>query len=342
MAKENKDIIKYGDKGLVVFKPSNGITEYQVVLDEDKDTLWATELQIADLFGKDRTVINKHIRNAFKSEELDEVSTSAKIAQVRMEGDREIEREVIHYNLDVIISVGYRVKSSLATEFRIWATSKLKEYLLTGYSINQELLLKNENQIKVLKAEINLLQEKAFKTQTEITDGFLSIISHYSKSFELLNKYDTEDLTLDNLNSEIIYTINYEDVKHAINELKKNLKGKGEASELFGNEKDKSFEGILGSISQTVFGELAYPTVEQQAAQLLYSIIKGHAFNDGNKRIGSFIFVWFLQQNNIHLTNVGDRKISDNTLVALALAVAQSLPEQREIIIKLIINLINN
>lgn len=342
MSKEEKKNLKNEDKALVVFKPSNGITEYQVVLDENKDTLWATELQIADLFGRDRTVINRHIKNAFKDGELNEVSTSAKIAQVRIEGDREIEREVTHYNLDVIISVGYRVKSPLATEFRIWATSKLKEYLLKGYSVNQELLKENKTQIKELKTEINLLQEIAFQNQKQITDGFLSIISHYSKSFELLNKYDTDDLTLDSLNNEIIYVINYSDVKNAVSRLKKNLKSKGEASELFGNEKDKSFEGILGSISQTVFGELAYPTVEQQAAQLLYSIIKGHAFSDGNKRIGSFVFVWFLEQNNIHLTNEGDRKVNDNTLVALALAVAQSLPEQREIIIKLIINLIKN
>ena len=223
MSKQEKDKLKYKDTALVVFKPADGITEYQVILGEDKDTLWASELQIAELFGRDRTVINRHIRNLFKDGELDEVSTSAKIAQVRKEGDREIEREVTHYNLDVIIFVGYRVKSSLANEFRIWATSKLKEYLLKGYSVNQELLKQNKSQIKRLKSEINVLQEFAFQNQTKITDGFLSIISHYSKSFELLNKYDTEDLTLDNLNNEIIYTINYNDVKSAINELKKNL-----------------------------------------------------------------------------------------------------------------------
>ena len=176
----------------------------------------------------------------------------------------------------------------------------------------------------------------------QITDGFLSIISHYSKSFELLNKYDTQELTMDNLTDEVIYTINYEDVKSAIEQLKKNLISKGEAGELFGNEKDKSFKGILGSISQTVFEELAYPTVEEQAAQLLYSIIKGHAFSDGNKRIGSFVFVWFLERNNIHLTKEGERKISENSLVSLALAVAQSSTEQRDTIIRLIVNLIKN
>lgn len=327
---------------LLAFKPSTGLVEYQVIFDKNQETIWASELQISSIFGRDRTVINKHIRNVYKEGELDEVSTCAKIAHVRKEGEREIEREVIHYNLDVIISVGYRVKSTLATEFRIWATSKLKDYLLKGYAVNQELLKENKSHIKALKTEINLLQQFVFQNQKQLTDGFLSIIGHYSKSFELLNKYDTDDLTLNDLNNRIIYFINYSDVKDAIGQLKKNLQNKGEASELFGNEKDKSFSGILGSISQTVFGELAYPTVEQQAAQLLYSIIKGHAFSDGNKRIGSFVFVWFLEQNNIHLTIDGDRKVNDNTLVALALVVAQSLPEQREIMVKLIINLIKN
>lgn len=340
---EPKDIsIQHENNALIIFKPEHGSIEYQVLLDENNDTLWASEMQIANLFGRDRSVILKHIKNVYKQGELDEVATSAKIAQVRKEGNREIEREITHYNLDVIISVGYRVKSPLATEFRIWATSKLKEYLLQGYSLNQKLLQQTQIQIKRLENRIDVLKDTAFKDQTQITDGFLSIISHYSKSFELLNKYDTEDLNIENLNQNIIYTINYNDVKNAIAKLKNNLKKKGEASDFFGNEKDKSFEGILGSISQTVFGELAYPTVEQQAAQLLYSIIKGHSFSDGNKRIGSFVFVWFLEQNNIHLTNEGDRKINENTLVALALAVAQSLPEQRDIIVKLIINLIKN
>ncbi len=326
-------------RALVAFKPAQGVTEYQVILDKGADTLWATELQIADIFGRDRTVINRHIKNAYKEGELDEVATSAKIAQVRLEGAREVQREVVHYNLDVIISVGYRVKSPLATEFRIWATDKLKEYLLKGYTINKNLLQTSAEKIKELESQIDYLNEAAFQNQKQITDGFLSIIGHYSKSFELLNKYDTEELSMEGLNEDVIYTINYDDVKKAIQELKKSLIQKGEASEIFGNEKDNSFEGILGSISQTVFGQLAYPTIEEQ---LLYSIIKGHAFSDGNKRIGSFVFVWFLEQNNYHKNQEGKRKIDDNTLVALALAVAQSLPEQRELITKLIINLIKN
>ena len=253
---------KNNEKTLVIFRPSQGVKEYKVILDKGADTLWATELQITDIFGRNRTVINRHIKNIYKEGELSKDSTSVKIAQVQTEGQREIERQIIHYNLDVIISVGYRVKSPLATEFRRWATDKIRGYLLQGYAVNRELLKEKTSQIGELKKEINNLNEIVFQNQKKITDGFLSIISHYSKSFELLNKYDTEELTMDNLSKDVIYTINYKDVKLAIKRLKTNLINKGEASELFGNEKDKSFEGILGSISQTVFGELAYPTIE--------------------------------------------------------------------------------
>jgi len=327
------------DTALVAFKPENGVTEYQVVLDSGAETIWATEQQISEIFDRDRTVIGRHIRNSFKEGELDKNSVSAKFAHTAEDGKT---YQVNHYNLDVIISVGYRIKSPLATEFRKWATSKLKEYLLKGYALNKELLNSKKEKIKELESQIDLLNESALQNQKQITEGFLSIISHYSRSFELLNKYDTEELSVEGLSQDVIYIINYEDVKEAIQELKNSLIEKGEASDIFGNEKDKSFEGILGSVSQTVYGQLAYPTIEEQAAQLLYSIIKGHAFTDGNKRIGSFVFVWFLEQNNFHLNIKGKRKIDDNTLVALALAVAQSLPDQREMIIRLIINLIKN
>lgn len=327
------------NKTLIAFKPAQGTSEYQVILDPGADTIWATEQQISDIFDRDRTVIGRHIKNIFKENELDQNSVRAKFAHTAEDGKT---YQVNHYNLDVIISVGYRVKSPVATEFRKWSTRKLKEYLLKGYAINKELLQSKTERIKALEVQINHLYEASFQKQQQITAGFLSIIHHYSKSFELLNKYDTEELSMEGLNEDVIYTINYTDIKKAIEELKQNLIQKGEASEIFGNEKDKSFEGILGSISQTVFGQLAYPTIEEQAAQLLYSIIKGHAFSDGNKRIGSFVFVWFLEQNNFHKNHEGKRKIEDNTLVALALTVAQSLPEQRELITKLIINLIKN
>ncbi|WP_234369162.1 virulence protein RhuM/Fic/DOC family protein [Brumimicrobium mesophilum] len=327
---------------VVVFKPRGGQTEFQVVLDGEHDTVWATEQQIMELFGKARRTIGEHIKNIYKEGELDKESTWREFRQVQKEGDREVTRKVSIYNLDVIISVGYRVKSQVGTEFRKWATQRLKEYLLKGYSINQKLLSTEQQKVKALKQEINQLNEELFQTKKTLTDGILSIISHYSKSFELLEKYDKDELSSDNLNKDLIYVISYDDVKNAIKQLKTSLIAKGEASDLFGNEKDESFQGILGSISQTVFGELAYPTIEEQAVQLLYSIIKGHPFSDGNKRIGSFMFVWFLEKNGHHLNEKGERKVNDNTLVTLALAVAQSLPEQRETVQKLIMNLIKN
>lgn len=327
---------------VVIFKPKDGQTEFQVVLDGEHDTVWATEQQIMDLFGKARRTIGEHIKNIYEEGELDKESTWREFRQVQKEGDREVSRKVSIYNLDIIISVGYRVKSQVGTEFRKWATQRLKEYFLKGYSINQKLLHTEQKKVETLQQEIDQLNQELLQTQQTLTDGLLSIIEHYSKSFELLDKYDKDELSSENLNKDLIYVINYDDVRDAILQLKSSLIAKGEAGDLFGNEKDDSFQGILGSISQTVFGELAYPTIEEQAVQLLYSIIKGHPFSDGNKRIGSFMFVWFLEQNGHHLNENGARKINDNTLVTLALAVAQSLPEQRETVQKLIMNLIKN
>jgi len=327
---------------VIVFKPKDGRTEFQVVLDGDENTVWATEQQIMELFGKARRTVGEHIKNIYEEGELDQESTWREFRQVQKEGKREVSRKVSMYNLDVIISVGYRVKSQVGTEFRRWATKRLKEYLLKGYSVNKELLKKERNKVESLQKEVLTLNKELFETQKVLTDGFLSIISQYSKSFELLEKYDKDDLSSENLSNDVIYVINYEDVKKAVQSFRSDLMKKGEASDLFGKERDESFKGILGSISQTAFGELAYPTIEEQATQLLYSIIKGHPFSDGNKRIGSFIFVWFLGQNEHHLNNKGERKINDNTLVTIALTVAQSLPEQRETIQKLIMNLIKN
>lgn len=327
---------------IVVFKPSQGSNEFEIILDGEHETVWVTEQQLVELFGKARRTIGDHIRNIYKEGELEKESTWRNFRQVQKEGERKVKRAVSAYNLDVVISVGYRVKSPVGIEFRKWATQRLKDYLVQGYAINSELLSKQGKKIIQLENQLDILRERTFESQRVLTEGFLDIISTYSKSFELLNRYDSEELQLDNLSKEIICVINYDDVKKAIHQLKRELVQKGEAGALFGIEKDDSFRGTLGSISQTVFGELAYPTIEEQAAQLLYSVIKGHAFSDGNKRIGSFLFVWFLEQNRYHLDERGVRKINENTLVALALAVAQSLPEQRDLMIKLIVNLIKN
>ena len=208
---------------LIVFKSKSGQTEFLVVLDEEHNTVWTTEQQIMDLFGKARRTIGEHIKNIYAEGELDKSSTWREFRQVQKEGSREVFRKITIYNLDVIISVGYRVKSKVGVEFRKWATSKLKDYLVKGYVINQELLKSKTEKIAQLKTEINFLNESVFKKQMRLTDGFLSIISHYSKSFELLSKYDTEELSLENLNKEIIYVINYGDVMSAIAMLKTEL-----------------------------------------------------------------------------------------------------------------------
>lgn len=226
---------------VVVFKPRGGQTEFQVMLDGEQDTVWATEQQIMDLFGKARRTIGEHIKNIYEEDELDKELTWREFRQVQKEGDREISRKVSIYNLDVIISVGYRVKSQIGVEFRKWATQRLKEYLLKGYSINQNLLQIKQQKIETLKQEINQLNEELFQTQRTLMDGLLSIIAHYSKSFELLEKYDKDKLSSENLNTDLIYVINYADVKTAIQKLKSDLMNKGEASGLFGNEKDESF-----------------------------------------------------------------------------------------------------
>lgn len=337
-----KNSLSIFNSEVIVFKPEKGQTEFQVILDEAHDTVWATEQQIMDLFGKARRTIGAHIQNIYDEGELDKNSTWREFRQVQKEGNRDVSRKISAYNLDVIISVGYRVKSTVGIEFRKWATKKLKEHLIKGYTVNKELLKNEKEKVVSLQRELHMLHQELFETQKTLAEGILAIISHYSKSFELLDKYDRDELPSDNLREEIIYTIQYDEVKQAIKKLKSDLIKKKEASELFGNEKDGSFKGILGSISQTVFGELAYPSVEAQAVQLLYSIIKGHPFSDGNKRIGAFIFVWFLEQNKHHLNKIGERKVNDNTLVTLALTVAQSPPEQRGNIQKLIMNIIKD
>ena len=252
---------------IVVFKPSQGSIEFEIILDGAHDTVWVIENQLTELFGKARRTIGEHIRNIYKEGELEKESTWRNFRQVQVEGDREVKRTVSAYNLDVVISVGYRIKSPVGIEFRKWATQRLKDYLVKGYAINSELLTKQGQKIFQLENQLDILRERTFESQRVLTEGFLGIISKYSKSFELLNRYDSDDLQLDNLSKEIIYVISYDDVKKAIHQLKRGLIQKGEAGELFGNEKDDSFRGILGSISQTVFGELAYPTIEEQAAQ---------------------------------------------------------------------------
>lgn len=313
-----------------LYQSSNGETQIEVKF--DAETVWLSLNQISELFGRDKSVISRHLKNIYKEGELEMDSTVAKNATVQKEGKRTIKREIEFYNLDAIISIGYRVNSVQGTRFRIWATTRLKEYLIQGYSLNQKRL-----------EELNQLIEIISKNEIQNNEakGLLDILANYTKSFILLNQFDSNRLELNYLEENITYEIDYGQALFAIKALKSQLIQKKEASELFGNQKDRTFSGILQSVIQTFDGIYLYPTIEEQASHLLYFVIKNHPFSDGNKRIGAFLFVWFLEKNKHLLKNSGESKINDNALTALALLVAQSNPNEKELMIKLICNLIN-
>ncbi|MEO8146388.1 MAG: virulence protein RhuM/Fic/DOC family protein [Bacteroidia bacterium] len=301
----------------------------QVEVKFEHETVWLTQSQITKLFQKDRTVITKHINNVFKEGELDEKSNVQKMHIANSD------KPVAFYNLDVIISVGYRVKSKQGTQFRQWATQRLKDYLVKGYAVNQK-------RLEQLQQTIQLIGKNTDDLKLNEAKGLLDIIQKYTQSFILLNQYDSNSLSTQNLNEHITYEIQYNEAAAAIAELKKQLIAATEATELFGNAKDDSFKGILGNIVQTFGGQYLYPSIEEQAANLLYFIIKNHPFSDGNKRIGAFMFIWFLEKNKHRFKQNGELKINDNALVALALLVAQSNPAEKELMVQLIINLISN
>ena len=325
-------------KEIEIYKSKDGETQVEVNFEED--TVWLTQQHIASLFGTQRPAITKHLANIFKSGELKEKVVSSILEHTTQHGamkGKTQEKKVKYYNLDAIISVGYRVNSKRATQFRQWATQRLKDYLVKGYAINHK-RLEQLNQI------VNVIQQSGTAESLNLTEakGLLTVLSNYTRSFILLNKFDSHQLETGKLNERITYQINHEEAMGAVAELKKQLLIKKEASELFGNQKDAGFKGILGNVVQSFGGEYLYRSVEEQAAHLLYFIIKNHPFSDGNKRIGAFMFVWFLEKNKHRFKKSGEIKINDNGLVALALLVAQSNPDDKELMINLICNLISN
>lgn len=324
---------------IILYESNDGQTKIDVRL--ENETVWLTLNQIAELFARDKSVISRHLKNIFTSKELEESSTVAKNATVQIEGNREVVRDVEYFNLDAIISVGYRVNSKRGTQFRQWATQRLKGYLVKGFALNERRLQEN---LAELETAINSIKQIGKSEELKLSEakGLLELISNYANSFILLNRFDRQELEDATLNTNITYEIEYEEAVSAVEELKKQLIAQDEATELFGKQKDQSFAGVLGSIVQTFGGEYLYPTIEEQAAHLLYFVIKNHPFTDGNKRIGSFLFVWFLEKNKHRFNEKGELKISENALTALALLVAQSNPSDKELMIKLIINLISD
>ncbi|HHD92134.1 MAG TPA: Fic/DOC family protein [Candidatus Portnoybacteria bacterium] len=332
MTKNNKE--KFSRGKIVIYKDQRG-PEIKVKL--ENNTIWLDAHLMARLFGIDRTVIVKHIKNIYQAGELKEKSTCAKIAQVAADSKM---RKMNLYNLDMIISVGYRVNSKKATHFRIWATKILKQYLLQGYAINEKRLLETRSKFKELQQAISFLQEKTkhqllFGQEKEILD----LLANYSKTLKLLEQYDQGKLRLSK-RGKTKFILKYEDVKEIIKKIKEDLIAKKEASDLFGQENDKKLSAVLGNIYQTFAGQKLYSSIEEKSAYLLYFIIKDHPFVDGNKRIASFLFIYFLDKNNFLYRKTGERKINDNALTALALLIAVSDPRDKEVLIKIITNLV--
>ena len=319
---------------IVLYKSSSGKIDLRVNF--DGKTVWLTQDQMALLFNTDRTSINKHLRNVFKTNELNKLRCCAKIAQQLPDGRTYC---VLHYNLDAIISVGYRVNSIQGTQFRIWATNVLKKYLVKGYVINKKRILQQKKIFEEFKNNIDFITSKSKFDQLKTeTDSLLNLISDYTNSIYLLTKYDDSNLKLDGLSKKINYQLSYDEVKNFIQQIKNNFKQT--LSSNFGQENGHGLKSIVGAISQTFDGKYLYRSIEEQAANLLYMVIKDHPFIDGNKRIGSTLFVYFLNQNRILKNKNGENKISDKALVALAPLIAISNPREKDNLIKLVVNLI--
>jgi prophage maintenance system killer protein len=325
------------NSGIEIFKSEDGKTQVQVVL--ENDTVWLNQYQLAELFQTDRTSVNRHILNVYKSEELNEDSTCAKIAQVQKEGDRIISRNINYYNLDIIIAVGYRVNSKRGTEFRIWANKILKDYLIQGYSLNEKKLVQQNEQLRELRESVKILGDvlKYKQLSNEESIGLLKIISDYAYALDILDQYDYQSLKIHATSGKETYQLTYFEAIKQI-ELAKKYYGN---SALFGNEKDESFKSSISTIYQTFDGKDLYPTVEEKAANLLYFITKNHSFTDGNKRIAAFLFLYFMERNGILYDENGRKRIADNALVALTLMIAVSRPEEKDVMVKVAVNLIN-
>lgn len=321
------------NNSIEIYRSQDGSVQLNVKL--ENETVWLTQSQMAELFGRDRTVITRHINNCYKEGELDRHATCAKFAHMGKDQDQTYETTM--YNLDVIISVGYRVKSVQGTRFRQWATSVLKQYLIKGYAINQQIKLDRYNELK----DVVRLMSRAVGLQDKVTtdeySGLFNVISDYVYALDTLDQYDYQSLSISKTTKEEPFRATYDNAMEAINALKEKFGG----SKWFANEKDDSFKSSIGQIYQTFGGEELYPSVEEKAAMLLYLVVKNHSFSDGNKRIAAMLFLWFLNNNRVLYAEDGHKRIADNTLVALTLMIAESRTEEKDVMVKVVVNLIN-
>lgn len=318
---------------IVIYQTEDGQTQIDVRV--ENDTVWLTQAQMAELFLKDRTVIGRHIRNVYNEGELEEKGSCAKFAHMGHDGLQQY--ETVMYNLDVIISVGYRVKSQRGTAFRIWARNVLKDYLLKGYAVNQRI---HQKQIAELRQLVQMVGRTIQNQKLEATDenkALFDIVVNYTYALDTLDNYDYQRLTVGETTQDSKFHATYDNAMEAISSLREKFGG----STLFGNEKDDSFKSSIGQIYQTFDGVELYPSVEEKAAMLLYLVTKNHSFTDGNKRIAATLFLWFLNNNGILYRTDGSKRLADNTLVALTLMIAESKPEEKDVMVKVVVNLIN-
>ena len=322
-------------ESIVIYTSEDGQTRVDVRM--ENETVWLTQAQMAELFKSSRTNIVEHIQHIYDEEELDEISTCRNFRQVRQEGKRMVTREMPMYNLDMIISVGYRVNSKRGVQFRRWANRILKEYLIRGYVINNDIKVERYNELKDvvrLMSRALSIQEKAAETEYS---GLFNVITDYVYALDTLDRYDYQTLAVESTTKQEMFRATYENAMAAINALKDKFGG----SQWFANEKDDSFRSSIGQIYQTFAGEDLYPSVEEKAAMLLYLVVKNHSFSDGNKRIAAMLFLWFMEKNGILYGEDGSKRIADNTLVALTLMIAESRTEEKDVMVKVVVNLIN-
>ncbi|WP_446011402.1 RhuM family protein [Candidatus Electrothrix sp.] len=319
---------------LIVYQTGDGQAAVDVRLQDE--TVWLTLNQIAELFGRDKSVISRHLRNIFQSGELEKEATVAKNATVQNEGDRQVTRTIEWFNLDAILSVGYRVNSKRGTQFRIWATRVLKQHLVQGYTLHQQRLA--EKGVAEVRQVLDLLSNTLENHDLVNADGrsVLTLVSNYARTWQLLWQYDEDTLPVPGKGEKNSRVPELAEVREAIDSLRQELLERGEATDIFGHERGHGLAGILGAVQQSFAGQDVYPSIEEKAAHLLYFVIKDHPFTDGNKRIGSFLFLLLLQSNQ-------HRSIPDDkALVALTLLIASSAPDQKDLLVRLVVNLITD
>ena len=320
---------------IIIYQSEDGQTQIDVRL--ENDTVWLTQAQMAELFQTDRTSIVRHIQNIYRINELDRESTCAKIAQVQTEGKRLVTRTIPYFNLDMIISVGYRVNSKRGIKFRQWANKILKDYLVKGYAVNDNIRREQIGELRQLVGILGRTIQSQPLMPSEDSQALFDVVTDYAYALDTLDNYDYERLVIEKTTQEERFHATYENAISEIEGLRKKFGG----SNLFGNEKDDSFKSSIGQIYQTFGGQELYPSVEEKAAMLLYLVTKNHSFSDGNKRIAATLFLWFLNNNGILYREDGTKRLADNTLVAITLMIAESKTEEKDVMVKVVVNLIN-